>query len=366
MTDHEEAVPSASHRSYGLLSWHREAGRARTSWRKLLHGALRIVPSVIGCRGMVLICALFAGNLSAGAQHHGASHEKRDAGLSPEAALFVEQARVATASFERLESAIAAGYRAIGPDMPGMGEHWINPRLAMWGQIDPARPAVLTYLRIDGLPRLTGVAYATPVAPGESPPRIPFDDATWHAHAGSIEEELVGGSHHEPDTGATYLAMFHAWIWTENPAGVFAADNWALSYLRQGLTPPPDASPAAAQALFLGTDAGQIYYLDRLQLVLRTADSGESGGGSAMDPLHADAPRSGARVPALDREDAVLRVLDGARNRISTLVASMETGEPPPTADLESVWRAMWTDLRQVLGETVWQSVAHVAGADPD
>jgi hypothetical protein len=51
--------------------------------------------------------------------------------------------------------------------------------------------------------------------------------------------------------------MLHAWLWTNNPDGIFAAENWTIPFVRLGLTAPPDAPAAAGKALSLvagGTD----------------------------------------------------------------------------------------------------------------
>ena len=44
--------------------------------------------------------------------------------------------------------------------------------------------------------------------------------------------------------------MMHAWIWSPNPEGIFAADNWLIPLLRLDLTPPAEFSVAAAKALY--------------------------------------------------------------------------------------------------------------------
>ena len=82
------------------------------------------------------------------------------------AASFVEEARAATVRYHDRGVAIAEGYRRLGPDFPGMGEHWINPGLVIQGRLDAARPQVLSYSVIDGEIRLTGAAYALPLPPG--------------------------------------------------------------------------------------------------------------------------------------------------------------------------------------------------------
>ena len=48
--------------------------------------------------------------------------------------------------------AVLDGYRRIGRDFPGMGEHRIRIGLIFDGRFDPSRPEVLNYVDVDGTP----------------------------------------------------------------------------------------------------------------------------------------------------------------------------------------------------------------------
>jgi len=97
------------------------------------------------------------------------------------------------------------------------------------------------------------VAYALPLLPGESPPSQPAPMEAWHDHLRTVEDETVLPRHHfhMVDSGKPRLAMLHAWIWTSNPEGVFAADNWAIPYVRLGIAAPRNVSLPSARALSL-------------------------------------------------------------------------------------------------------------------
>lgn len=169
---------------------------------------------------------------------------------------FVEQARLAAARYPDLGTAIAAGYRAVGPELPAMGQHWVNAALLYGGRIDAAQPQVLEYATIGGRQVLVGVAYASLLGPGVSPPDDPVPGRLWHAHGGDLDEESLSDSHAgsgEPDSDR--VAVLHVWVPQPNAAGMFAAENWALPFLRAGLAAPPQASEASARALALGTGA---------------------------------------------------------------------------------------------------------------
>jgi hypothetical protein len=166
---------------------------------------------------------------------------------------FVAQARAATEKYHDRTAAIADGYRLIGEDFPGMGEHWINIELVFDGRYDVTHPEFLTYIDLDGVPRLLGVAYALPLLEGEEPPDEPAGRGAWHAHTRGLDDETLVPRHHEADhgRGGPRLAMLHAWIWLDNPEGLFAADNWAIPFFRLGLTPPRAGGAQAGKALSL-------------------------------------------------------------------------------------------------------------------
>ena len=253
------------------------------------------------------------------------------AASSPEAPAsaedFVRAVREATARYHDRDVAVADGYRLIGGDFPAMGEHWIQIGLLFGGRRDLARPEFLTYVTVEGRPRLTGVAYAAALLPGESPPDGPWASLMWHDHVGTLDAETLipHGEHigHGGGEGARpRLAMAHVWVWLPNPAGDFAGDNWAIPYFRLGLDTPVDAPLACAKALAL-----------------------VSGGASH---LAAVVEAAGARAPserravakALARSQRSVRdVLQGARGRL----------EPSQLARLSAVWDQLWNDLDRVL-----------------
>jgi hypothetical protein len=148
-------------------------------------------------------------------------------------------ARQATAKYQDVHVAEAAGYRAIGPDVPGMGIHYVNR--ADNRQFSIVNPSILLYERDETTPgglRLVGVSYLfTAAADAEGQPiNPPFPKAlaAWHKHSNicvlpdnSASTELT-----EPQCaarGGRFTAetnwMVHAWIWKESPTGVFSPTN---------------------------------------------------------------------------------------------------------------------------------------------
>jgi hypothetical protein len=141
------------------------------------------------------------------------------------------QVRRATAQFHRLEAAIDAGYtlgyvNGVGntiitgciahPTDPvnigAMGYHYFNKALIDDLVIDPLRPEGLVYAPgADGGLKLVAVEYVVP-----GPASNPAGPAVAPTPFGMDMRILV------PQVGFHTL---HAWIWSNNPAGMFAHWN---------------------------------------------------------------------------------------------------------------------------------------------
>lgn len=253
--------------------------------------------------------------------------------------LFVARARAATEAYHDLNAAIAAGYRLVGPDFPGMGEHWVHTRRIVQRELSVEHPAILSYLRIDGEPVLTGVAYARPVGAGEAPPDFILP-GLWHFHTGSIDEETLilnpEAMHHSPEDQPR-LAMFHAWIWTENPDGLFAQDNWALPFLRLGLPLPPRTPPQAGKALFLLSD-GVAYYARLIDIAGEPDEADRAQVKAVLERYHAQAA---AHYQALRTAGSVTEA---------------------DVAQLAALWQALWNELEQTISPALWSNIHPLAG----
>jgi hypothetical protein len=122
--------------------------------------------------------------------------------------------RSATRDFRSLDSAVAAGYprevrRCLSDaDQGGMGYHHLN-RALLDDLVELQRPEILLYSRTpEGEYRLNGVEYIVPYSarpPDAEPPTI-------------MDQQLKRSAPLE-------LWYLHAWVWTENPNGLFADWN---------------------------------------------------------------------------------------------------------------------------------------------
>jgi len=156
---------------------------------------------------------------------------------APAAGTLVEEVRRATARFQRVEEAMAAGYvRFLGcvsaPEKGAMGVHFVNNDLFADGQLDPSRPEALIYEARNGRLRLVGVEYVVVAE-------------TWDAN-NQTPPVLMGqlfhyaGSPNRYGIPATYA--LHVWAWKDNPSGVFVDWNPAVSCAEYSA----DTAPASA------------------------------------------------------------------------------------------------------------------------
>lgn len=179
---------------------------------------------VLAIAGVALIPAVASAEEQATSHDHAA----QAAGRADELA----QVRAATARFHRVEEAIEAGYElgwvngsgvriitgcVAHPTAGAMGYHYINAELMDDLVADPLGPEALVYAPApDGGLRLVAVEWIVR-GPQSNPPGVP---------AGAPAPKVLGMDMHilVPPPGPAFYLM-HAWIWMNNPAGMFADWN---------------------------------------------------------------------------------------------------------------------------------------------
>jgi hypothetical protein len=250
---------------------------------------------------------------------------------------FIVAARAGTERYRDQETAIRDGFRRVGVSFPSMGEHWVSLQRIMANRFVAAEPSVLIYARVRAQPTLVGVAYTVLLDGRTHIPDFAPARSHWHEHNGSVEEESLPLRHvadlpaqekEAPD--APRLAILHAWVWADNPAGTFVTDNWRLPLVRVRVEPPRD-SPSqqsgdhrVAHAIALGLDGG-----DYLSLVLRHAA-----------PLDARESEIATRVVA--KHAATLAHLISDIPRAHRLTRG-------DRSRLEAVWNDLFAELRTAL-----------------
>jgi hypothetical protein len=134
--------------------------------------------------------------------------------------------RQGTERYHSIQAAVADGFIALSPCVAspagGMGIHYGHPDRIGNGAVDPAAPEILLYEPIaGGGMSLVGVEF---MVHGEA----------WHA-AGNGAPPAVAGqpfdapNPNHPDEHVRPFYTLHVWLWKDNPAGMFAAFNPAVS-----------------------------------------------------------------------------------------------------------------------------------------
>lgn len=146
----------------------------------------------------------------------------------------LQAAKAVSAKYHSFAQALKDGYSienepcvvSPGPPLPpgAMGIHAVNEDLLLDPAIDPLRPELLLYLRkANGELELVGVEYMRRSA--DQDPTDGMDDSDrpsvfGHPFDGPMPE-------HAPGMGWHY--DLHLWFWADNPLGLFAPFNPALS-----------------------------------------------------------------------------------------------------------------------------------------
>jgi len=125
-----------------------------------------------------------------------------------------DKVRAATSAFKSLDAAVAAGYSRDGgaclaqPAQGGMGFHHTNPKLVD-DNVELEHPEILVYNRTpNGEYVLNGVEYF-----------VPFS-----ARPGTAEAPTVMGQKLKKYEQGKFWYL-HAWVWLDNPSGLFADWN---------------------------------------------------------------------------------------------------------------------------------------------
>ena len=117
-------------------------------------------------------------------------------------------ARRATARYQDVQRALRDGYVDIGVVLPNMGRHFLNESL-LDATFAAERPEVLVYMEdLGGRMKLVAVEYAVPLKLTETAP-----------------EGFPGGADVWFPDQRFQLWTLHAWVFRENPDGIFNPTN---------------------------------------------------------------------------------------------------------------------------------------------
>ena len=144
----------------------------------------------------------------------------------------LDTVRAATEKYKDVQVALDAGFVRATDDVPNMGAHFVSAWRSANGKFDPAKPEILMYVTDEsGEWQLVGTSFILPTQfAGLDHPQAfagPLDN--WHVHydvctgpntisrSATAEECRANDGVWSPTLGW----MIHAWVWVDNPLGVF-------------------------------------------------------------------------------------------------------------------------------------------------
>lgn len=247
---------------------------------------------------------------------------------APDALLdrFTMRAESLSARFTDRRAAMGDGYRRLGTDFPGMGEHWLHGPSLISGQLDPAHPTLLSYATIGGKPTLVGIGFVVTTLGSDAATGVPGWPAAWHEHSGLFADESGARSgRHDARAAATHVWVMHAWTRLPNPGGRYQPDNWALPFARVGMAVPVDRAVDA--------DAGRMLSL-------------ASGGDRYLLGALVD-----AGIVGVAQQSRVEQIVAAVRQRVDSDIATARAAGGTLDVDrLRTQWQAMAGELRTLLG----------------
>ena len=149
----------------------------------------------------------------------------------------LDRLREATEKYQDVAAARDDGFAQVGREVPNMGAHFMNLQRIQDGSFDPAQPEILMYSRgEDGDWLLKGTAFIllTQQSGEDHPPGFAGPLDNWHVHysvcGGGPEVEARSSTREDCESQGGFWApsfgwMIHAWVWDDNPMGVFAMWN---------------------------------------------------------------------------------------------------------------------------------------------
>ncbi len=154
--------------------------------------------------------------------------------------------REATEKYRNIAVARSEGFSQVGVEVPNMGAHFMNFERIQDGAFDPTQPEILMYARDEnGDWQLKGTAFIllTQQFGREHPVGFAGPLDNWHVHysvCGGGPEVVPRASTREDceSQGGLWASSFgwmiHAWVWEDNPLGVFSMWNPNVPPLASG------------------------------------------------------------------------------------------------------------------------------------
>ena len=176
-----------------------------------MHGRFQLVVAVVlaGCRGSNAVANMPVTSTALSTATAPAAHNHIvPANNEPLPVTELAKTRRATARYQNIENALKDGYVDINVVLPNMGRHFLKEGI-LDATFDAERPELLVYTEEPGGHRsLVAVEYAVPLSLSATSP-----------------EGFTGAADVWFPDQTFKLWTLHAWVWRENPAGMFNPTN---------------------------------------------------------------------------------------------------------------------------------------------
>ena len=154
--------------------------------------------------------------------------------------------RESTERYRDIDTALADGYAQSTEEVPNMGAHFVHPWRALDGIFDPSRPEILLYTKDENDEwELVGTSFVQPLnmAGPDHPDAFAGPLDNWHIHyelCTNTERTSRSSTEQEcREEGGTWVPvygwMIHAWVWVDNPLGVFNMWNPNIAPIACGI-----------------------------------------------------------------------------------------------------------------------------------
>ena len=148
----------------------------------------------------------------------------------------LDTVRRATEKYQDIQLALDEGFIQSTEEVPNMGAHFVHPKRGLDGEFDPSSPEILMYTADEDLGwRLVGTSFLLPrrLVGDEHPQAFAGPLDNWHVHYSLCTGPNSISRSTTPEECAqrqglwvpSYGWMIHAWVWDENPMGVFSMWN---------------------------------------------------------------------------------------------------------------------------------------------
>ena len=172
----------------------------------------------------------------------------------------LDEVRESTERYRDIDAALADGFVKTTDEVPNMGTHYVHAGRSLDVEFNPSEPEILLYATGEsGEMELMGTAFVLPIplVSPEHPDAFAGPLDNWHVHyslcTGPLSASRSATAEGCEASGGIWVPaygwMIHAWVWVENPLGVFSMWNSRV---------PPAADSEEMRRLTRADGAGAV------------------------------------------------------------------------------------------------------------